>query len=102
MSRPVVIFNFQQISSIEDFYRQFELQFSLPDWFGKNLDALWDSVSAGIELPVTIVFTHLSDEQKSTFDDIIAMMHDAHDLWGDDLIFVCENDDEQSGCEKQI
>jgi len=89
----VVIFNFQQIDSIDDFYRQFELQFSLPVWFGKNLDALWDMLSAGIELPVAIVFTHMSEEQQLEFEDIISIMHDANDLWGDKLIFVCENGD---------
>ncbi|MCW2257728.1 ribonuclease inhibitor [Providencia alcalifaciens] len=89
----IVIFNFQQIDSIDDFYRQFELQFSLPAWFGKNLDALWDMLSAGIELPVTIVFTHMSEEQQVEFEDIIRVMHDADDLWGDELIFVCENGD---------
>lgn len=89
----VVIFNFQQIDSIDDFYRQFELQFSLPAWFGKNLDALWDMLSAGIELPVAIVFTHMNEEQQLEFEDIIAIMHDANDLWGDELIFLCENGD---------
>ncbi|EKT59614.1 barstar family protein [Providencia burhodogranariea] len=89
----IVIFNFQQIDSIDDFYRQFELQFSLPAWFGKNLDALWDMLSAGIELPVAIVFTHMSEEQQIEFEDIIAIMHDANALWGDELIFVCENGD---------
>lgn len=98
MSSRVAIFNFQQIDSIDDFYRQFELQFSLPVWFGKNLDALWDMVSAGIELPVAIVFTHITDEQKVQFEDIIAIMHDGHDLWGDDLLFVCENADDSPSC----
>lgn len=96
MSSNVVIFNFQQIDTIDDFYRQFELQFSLPEWFGKNLDALWDMLSAGIELPVAIVFTHISEQQKIEFEDIIALFFDAHDLWGDDLMFVCESADKQS------
>nr|WP_282553518.1 barstar family protein [Providencia sneebia] len=92
----VVIFNFQQISGIEDFYQQFELQFSLPEWFGKNLDALWDMLSAGIEFPVAIVFTHITAEQQAEFADLIAMMHEAHEIYGDDFTFVCESDDTSS------
>ena len=43
-----VSFDFRQINSLNDFYDQFAQQFSLPDWFGYNLDALWDMVSGTI------------------------------------------------------
>ncbi len=88
----VVIFNFQQISSIADFYQQFGQQFSLPTWFGQNLDALWDMLCAEIEFPVVIVFTNMTLEQQNEFTEIVSMMREAHDMFGDEFIFVCEND----------
>lgn len=85
-----VVFDFNEIKSIEDFYSQFQQQFSLPDWFGHNLDALWDMVSAGIELPVMIVFTQMTSVQRIEFSDIIDVMNDAQDMWEDEFIFALD------------
>lgn len=85
-----VSFDFRKIHTFEDFYCQFAQQFSLPDWFGHNLDALWDMVSAGIELPVTITFSHMTSEQRIEFADIIDVMNDAQDMWEDEFIFALD------------
>lgn len=57
-----VIFDFANIHTMQDFYLQFADTFLLPDWFGNNLDALWDALTVGIRLPVKIVFTHFDSE----------------------------------------
>lgn len=85
-----ITFDFRQISTLEDFYTQFAQQFSLPSWFGHNLDALWDMVSAGIELPVTIVFSHMTSTQRIGFSDVIDVMNDAQDMWEDEFIFALD------------
>lgn len=85
-----VVFDFNEIKSIEDFYAQFQQQFSLPAWFGHNLDALWDMVSAGIELPVTIVFAHMTSIQRIEFSNIIDVMNDAQDMWENEFIFALD------------
>ncbi|WP_369312106.1 barstar family protein [Providencia rettgeri] len=85
-----VIFDFRQIHTLDDFYHQFAAQFSLPDWFGHNLDALWDMVSAGIELPVTIIFAHMNAEQRIEFADVIDVMNDAQDMWEEEFIFALD------------
>ena len=90
MVKRTVTFDFRQISSIDDFYAQFAQQFSLPSWFGHNLDALWDMVSAGIELPVTIVFSHMTSAQRIGFSDVIDVMNDAQDMWEDEFIFALD------------
>ncbi|GKX56483.1 ribonuclease inhibitor [Leminorella grimontii] len=61
-----VVFDFAKIGSMPDFYLQFVDTFLLPDWFGNNLDALWDALTVGINLPVQIVFTHF-DRQALDF-----------------------------------
>nr|WP_308809022.1 barstar family protein [Providencia sp. PROV024] len=85
-----VSFDFRHINTFDDFYHQFVQQFSLPDWFGYNLDALWDMVSAGIELPVTITFSHMTSEQRIQFSDIIDVMNDAQDMWEEEFIFALD------------
>lgn len=83
-----IVFDFRQIKTVEDFYLQFSQRFSLPNWFGHNLDALWDMVSAGLELPITIVFSHMTSTQRIEFSDIIDVMNDAQDMWEDEFIFA--------------
>lgn len=85
-----VVFDFRQINNIEDFYLQFQQRFSLPSWFGHNLDALWDIVSAGIELPVTLIFAHMTSEQRIEFSDVIDVMNDAQDMWEDEFVFALD------------
>ena len=74
-----VSFDFRQINSLNDFYDQFARQFSLPDWFGCNLDALWDMVSAG-----------MTAEQRIQFADVIDVMNDAQDMWEEEFIFALD------------
>ena len=37
-----VTFDFEKIESIDDFYREAVEKMDLPDYFGYNLDAMWD------------------------------------------------------------
>lgn len=88
--RKNVSFDFRKIMTFEDFYSQFAQQFSLPNWFGHNLDALWDMVSAEIELPVTITFSHMTSNQRIEFAGIIDVMNDAQDMWEEEFIFALD------------
>ena len=44
----------KQIASVEDFHQQIKAELALPDYYGNNLDALWDCVTAWVEVPATI------------------------------------------------
>ena len=70
-------FDFEKIESIDDFYRKAVEKMDLPDYFGNNLDALWDSLTGGIELPMDIRFTNLNPEQLEQFYDVIVLFEDA-------------------------
>ncbi|WP_140920195.1 barstar family protein [Limnobaculum xujianqingii] len=71
-----VVFDFADIRSMPDFYLQFADIFLLPDWFGNNLDALWDALTVGIRLPVQIVFTHF-DRQSMDFVSLYNLFEEA-------------------------
>lgn len=71
-----VIFDFSDIRSMSDFYLQFVDTFLLPDWFGNNLDALWDMLTVQIKLPVEIVFLHF-DQGSLDFRSLFTLFRDA-------------------------
>ena len=54
-----IIINWEKINSEEDFYNEFLPQVKAPDWHGRNLNALADSIITGdinnIEPPFTIL-----------------------------------------------
>lgn len=81
------VFDFERIGTIGDFYKIATTELNLPEYFGNNLDALWDSVTGEIELPVTIQFTNLTLGQLEQFDKLIVLFEDAAAELGDNLTF---------------
>lgn len=41
----------------EEYYDLIQKKMGLPDWFGKNADALWDMLTGYIETPCTIILS---------------------------------------------
>lgn len=82
-----VIFDFERIGSIEDFYKITKKELKLPVHFGDNLDALWDSLTGDVELPLQVQFVNLTMNQLEQFDKLIVLFEDAADEMGDDFIF---------------
>jgi ribonuclease inhibitor len=71
-----------KIRSLDDFYDQVSKQLSLPEHFGRNLDALWDVLSADVEGPFEIVWTHAGDSKKAMDRDyrrIVDVLEDLED-----------------------
>ena len=63
-----------------DFYAAIEGIPETPDWFGRNLDALFDLVLAAIQAPLTIHWTHAEVSAKSMgtdFDTVVGVLRDA-------------------------
>lgn len=82
-----IILDFACITSLSDFYQQLGHHISLPDYFGNNLDALWDIVISGdLPMPIEIVFKHFTN--KSIFDPLISLFTEAQQQLNGDLIFT--------------
>lgn len=90
-----VIFNFDTIETMKDFYQTAVKELSLPDYFGKNLDALWDVITGEIELPVKIEFENLTLEKLEKFDSLINLFEDACVELNDDFQFEYYIKDEE-------
>lgn len=42
------------VASMGELHEALQLQLDFPDYYGRNLDALWDMLTGGMELPATI------------------------------------------------
>ncbi len=82
-----VTFDFENIQSIDDFYSEAVAKLELPEYFGNNLDAMWDSLTGWIELPQEIRFINLSNEQLEQYVELILLFEDAAFDMDDELFF---------------
>ena len=90
-----VIFDFDTIGNINDFYKIAQQKLELPPDFGNNLDALWDSITGYIQLPVSIDFVNLKMQQLEQFDELIGVFEDALDSFDEaqfDFKYFLRND----------
>jgi ribonuclease inhibitor len=57
--------NGRVIRSLNDLYDQLDQKLSFPDYFGRNLDALWEVLSSDVEGPFEIIWNHAADSKKA-------------------------------------
>lgn len=74
-----VYIDFTEIGDYEDFYTQLKEKITLPDFFGDNLDALYDVISGELEMPLHIEFVNMSVDQLEMFEDLLTTLEDAED-----------------------
>lgn len=74
-----IYIDFQYIGDYEDFYKILKEKLNLPEYFGDNLDALYDSITGYVELPLHLEFVNMSVDQLETFEDLLATFEDADD-----------------------
>jgi len=72
-----IIFDFDRIGTTTDFYTIAKRELQLPEYFGDNPDALYDSLTGDIALPVAVKFMNLTLNQLDLFGDIITTFEDA-------------------------
>lgn len=74
-----IYIDFTEIGDYEDFYAQLKSKLDLPEYFGSNLDALYDSITGYVELPLHLEFVNMSVDQLETFEDLLTTLEDADD-----------------------
>ncbi|MEC5158332.1 barstar family protein [Chryseobacterium sp. MP_3.2] len=71
--------DFTDLGDYEDFYAQLKEKVTLPEFFGDNLDALYDFLTGFAELPLHLEFVNMSVEQLETFEDLLVTLEDAEE-----------------------
>lgn len=69
-----------RIKVSEDFHTQFAKAFDIEQFYGKNLDALSDDLSGGLERPIHIVWLHSEVSRRVLgieFSRIIAIFEES-------------------------
>ncbi|AWM45529.1 barstar family protein [Bacillus velezensis] len=76
----VVIIDGKDVTSIEALHRILEDQLDFLDFYGENLNALWDCLTGWIEYPLTLVWKNFEISQKelgSDADDVLELFQEA-------------------------
>lgn len=66
-----------QIFSERDFHSQLAIALGVRSYYGHNLDALWDLLSASVERPIEIVWRDAAQSRERLgehFDKIVAVL----------------------------
>lgn len=74
-----IYIDFSEIGDEEDFFAQLREKMSLPEHFGNNLDALYDTITGDLEMPLRIEFVNMNVEQLEHFEDLLTTLEDAED-----------------------
>ena len=76
----ITTFDFDEIDSQEDFYREFCRAFGLERGKVTDLDSLWDVVIGDVlPMPLEIEFIHLPDKLRRRFGALILLFDEAEE-----------------------
>ena len=89
-----VIIDFSKCKYPMDLHNEIREKLELPEWYGNNLDALWDMLTGFIETPVTITVTFNPETQaaenlRESVLKIIEIFKEASEE-DEEIIFNCE------------
>ena len=74
-----IILDFSGIKTLYELHDLFENTFSLPDYYGRNMDALWDCLHCSFEEETTIYLKNISalpDGMHEAEDTVIELFRD--------------------------
>ncbi|MEJ5050013.1 barstar family protein [Chryseobacterium culicis] len=74
-----VYIDFTDIGDYEDFYAQLKEKIQLPEHFGDNLDALSDTITGNLEMPLHLEFVNMTVDQLEIFEDLLTTLEDAEE-----------------------
>lgn len=88
-------FNRNEFDLAKEFYDVIQAKMGLPDWFGKNTDALWDMLTGFIETPSEIKFIGFDKKEKEYNENqinlILKCFIDAMKAYPDNFIIIFED-----------
>lgn len=75
-----VVLDFSGADSLWNLHEYLKEAFHLPDYYGHNMDALWDCLHCAFDAPTTIILRNISAIPKEMEKTAKAMLKLFHDL----------------------
>lgn len=60
----IVTLDSKEFSNIDELHSVLKEKLNLPEYYGKNLDALWDCLTGWIDLPITIEWVDYDNSKQ--------------------------------------
>lgn len=89
-----VALDFIGIKTLWELHELFKVTFHLPDYYGHNMDALWDCLHCAFEFPTTITLKNLSAIPQEMQPEVSIMLDLFHDLELEDTEVTVKIEDE--------
>lgn len=74
-----ITLDFAGIKTLWELHEYFKTVFQLPEYYGRNMDALWDCLYYSFEFPTTITLKNVSDipaEMQETIEVMLELFDD--------------------------
>lgn len=90
------ILDFSEVNTLLELHQYLKEFFSLPDYYGNNMDALWDCLSCRYDQSTTIELRNLDVLRKrlaQTTKTMLGVFQDLHDEDGVTIKIIDDEDD---------
>ena len=89
-----IVVDFSKCKYPLDLHNEIREKFEFPEWYGNNLDALWDMLTGFIETPVTItvIFKPETKSAENLRESVLKIIETFKEAAQEDeeIIFNCE------------
>ena len=94
------VLDFSEIKTVLELHQYLKKVFDLPDYYGNNMDALWDCLSCCYDESTTIELRHLDTLRKRLEKTTQTMLAVFQDLQDEDGVIVKLADEDLARAEK--
>ncbi len=82
------VLDFSDCQYLVEVHKEIQEKLELPEWYGQNLDSLWDALTGIMYVPADITIIYKPQSKKalelaSEIDDIINVFIEAEQVYGE-------------------
>ncbi len=88
-----IVIDFSTCKYPMDLHNEIKKKLELPEWYGNNLDALWDMLTGFIETPIniTVIYKPETKSAESLKENVLKIIETFKEASEDEeIVFNCE------------